>query len=119
MAGARPPRPPHCVGGLAPFGGLSQRRSNKAFLRLPDAPPMAGTLPTRVRGDRKPEVSNQQSAWRVRLSAAKALGNIKDFQPGSQMLAACLVDRNARVRSAAQCALRRHGRVPNMFAVRG
>ncbi|TMD80694.1 MAG: HEAT repeat domain-containing protein [Chloroflexi bacterium] len=61
----------------------------------------------------------ENTDWRVRLSAAKALGNIKDFQPGSQMLAACLVDRNARVRSAAQCALRRHGRVPNMFAVRG
>jgi len=60
----------------------------------------------------------ESTHWRVRLSAAKALGKIKDFQPGSQMLA-CLVDRNARVRSAAHCAFRRHGRVPNMFAVRG
>ena len=55
--------------------------------------------------------------WRVRLSAAKALGKMKDFQPGSQMLA-CLADRNARVRSAAQCALRKHGRITNMLAVR-
>ena len=53
----------------------------------------------------------------MRLSAAKALGKMKDFQPGSQMLA-CLADRNARVRIAAQCALRRHGRITNMLAVR-
>jgi HEAT repeat protein len=51
--------------------------------------------------------------WRVRLSATKALGKIKEFQPGSQ-LRACLVDRNARVRSAAHYALRRHGRMPNL-----
>lgn len=55
--------------------------------------------------------------WRVRLSAAKALGKIKDFQPDSQ-LRACLVDRNARVRSAAHYALRRHGSVPNLISVR-
>jgi len=60
----------------------------------------------------------ENNDWRVRLSAAKALGKIKDFEPGSQMLA-CLVDRNVRVRNAARCALRRHGRVPNAFAVRG
>ena len=49
--------------------------------------------------------------WRVRMSAAKALGGIDSFRPGSQLLA-CLVDRNASVRSAAQNALRRRGRHP-------
>jgi HEAT repeat protein len=46
--------------------------------------------------------------WRVRASAAKALGVIKGFQPGSQMIA-CSMDRNPRVRRAAQNVLRKSG----------
>jgi HEAT repeat protein len=56
--------------------------------------------------------------WRVRVSAAKALGAIKDFQPGSQMFA-CLVDRNVRVRTAATDALRRRDRASHGLAERG
>lgn len=56
--------------------------------------------------------------WRVRLSAAKALGGINSFWPSSQ-LHACLVDRNASVRAAAQNALRMRGRQPRVaFAER-
>jgi HEAT repeat protein len=53
--------------------------------------------------------------WRVRASAAKALGVIKGFQPGSQMIA-CSMDRNTRVRKAALNVLRKSGHTSYHFA---
>lgn len=53
--------------------------------------------------------------WRVRASAAKALGVIKGFQPGPQMIA-CSMDRNARVRKAAHNVLRKSGHASRHLA---
>jgi HEAT repeat protein len=53
--------------------------------------------------------------WRVRASAAKALGAMEGFQPGSQMFA-CAMDRNTRVRKAAKNTLRKSGHVAHYFA---
>jgi HEAT repeat protein len=53
--------------------------------------------------------------WRVRASAAKALGVIKGFQPSPQVIA-CAVDRNPRVRKAAQSLLRKSSHATHNFA---
>jgi HEAT repeat protein len=44
--------------------------------------------------------------WRVRMSAARALGSIPAYQAGAQ-LHMCLADRNPRVQRGARDAIRR------------
>ncbi len=47
--------------------------------------------------------------WRVRVAAAKALGSISTYRPGT-LLRMCLTDRNPRIRHAARDAMRRLSR---------
>jgi HEAT repeat protein len=46
--------------------------------------------------------------WRVRMSAAKALGSISQYQPGA-LLQMCLADRHPRVQRGARDAIRKLG----------